>query len=346
MIKIKNKKKVSILLLVALVVIVALSVFFKSLFYNSSYTESDIKISSTLIDKIREAQKQGTTLQLNNEELNQVKNMYFKKEMTSGSTTVKGIYPHISNNSLKLYIPISYRGYNLLVSSEGKLLLDNNNIEYKPSYFKVGNMTVPNSLVLNKLKSHLTKGVSANNENIVLDKNMIPLKIKSLEIKEDDLLLGLEKSSTAIEEKLKDIQNKVKDSLQSSSANLSGKDTQGNSASEKSTEASKEESPAKGSAQSAKNTVEMNQALGRISSSLNAAMSSVSTGEQKAVISEMISVTNSMKDNPSMNPYAAASSVRSIYKNLSPGEKSELKSAVLSNVNGSDVNIVMKMIEK
>lgn len=346
MIKTKNKKKISIFLSIAAVIIVLLGVFFISLFSNSSYTESDIKISSQLIDKIREAQKQGAVLQLNDEELKQIKNMYFKKEMTSGSITVKGIYPHISNNSLKIYIPISYKGYNLLVSSEGNLILENNNIEYKPSYFKVGNIKVPNSLVLNKLKSHLTKGMSVNNETIVIDKNMIPLKIKSLKIKEDKLLLGLEKSSTTIEEKLKAIEGKVNGSLQSSSANLSGKHTQGNSTSEKGIASSKEESSVKESSQSAKNMVEMNQALDRISSGLSAAMSSVSTSGQKAVISEMVSAANSMKDNPSMNPYAAAGNVRAIYNKLSPAEKLEVKSAVFSNVNGSDVNIVVKMIGK
>lgn len=346
MIKTKNKKKISIFVSVAVVVIVLVGLFFISLFSNSTYTESDIKISAQLIDKIRDAQKQGATLQLNDEELNQIKNMYFKKEMTSGSITVKGIYPHILNNSLKIYIPISYKGYNLLVSSEGNLILKNNNIEYKPSYFKVGNITVSNSLVLNKLKSHLTKGISVNDEAIVLDKNMIPLIIKSLQIKDNKLLLGLEKSSTAIEDKLKAIEDKVKSSLQGSSSNLSGKDTKQSSTSQKGAESSKEESSAGGSSQSTKNTVEMNQALDRINSGLSAAMSSVSTSSQKAVISEMISATSSMKDNPSMNPYAAAGSVRAIYNKLSSSEKSELKSAVLSNVNGSDVNIVMKMIEK
>lgn len=346
MLQTKNKKKISIFLSAGVVVIVLIGIFFTSLFSNSTYTESDIKISSQLIDKIRAAQKQGDVLQLNNEELNQIKNMYFKKEMTSGSITVKGIYPHILNNSLKLYIPMSYKGYNLLASSEGSLILENNNIEYKPSYFKVGNITVPNSLVLNNLKSHSAKGISVNNGTIALDKNMIPLKINSIEIKEDKLLLGLEKSSTAIEEKLKTIEDKVKNSLQGSSASLSGKDTKQSSTSQKNVEASKEESSAGGSSQSTKSNEEMSQALDRISGSLNAAMSSVSTSGQKAVISEMISATNSMKADPSMNPYAAAGSVRSIYKNLSSSEKSELKAAVFSNINGSDINIVVKMIEK
>jgi hypothetical protein len=344
--KIKNRKKISIFLSIALSIIILCSVFFILLFSNSSYSESDIKISSKLIDKIRESQKQGTTLELNNEELNQVKNMYFKKEMTSGSITVKGIYPHILNNNLKLYIPISYRGYNLLVSSEGKLILGNNNIEYKPLYFKVGNIKLPNSLVLNKLKSHLTKGVSIDNEIIALDKAMIPLKIKSLEIKDNKILLGIEKASTTIEERLKSIEAKVKGSLQGSSANLSGKDTQGNSASEKSSESSEKEPASTGSSQSVKTTAETDQALDRIGGSLNSAMSSVSTGGQKAVISQMISVANSMKGNPNANPYAYAGSVRAAYNTLSPQEKAELKSAVFSNVNGTDVNIVSKMLGK
>ncbi|KZL89712.1 hypothetical protein [Clostridium magnum] len=346
MTKLKNKKKISIFLSVALILIVLLGVFFTSLFSNSSYVQSDIKISSELIDKIREAQKQGATLQLNNEELNQVKNMYFKGQMTSGSITVKGIYPHILNNGLKLYIPISYKGYNLLVSSEGNLTLDNNNIQYKSSYFKVGTIRIPNSLVLNKLKNYLKKGVSINSENIVLDKSMISLQIKSLQIKDEKLLLGVEKSSTTIEEQLKALENKTKSSLQGGSKSLSTTDTEENSIIEKSDEPSKKESADNSSSQPAKNTEEMNQAFDRISSGLNAAMSSVSTSGQKAVISEMISVINSMKGNPSMDTYSAASGARDIYKNLSPSEKAELKSAVFSNINGNDINIVSQMLGK
>lgn len=342
----KNKKKISIFFSVALITIVLLGVLFMLLFSKPSYTESDIKISSQLIDKIRVAQKQGAVLELNNEELNQVKSMYFKKEMTSGSITVKGVYPHILNDGLKLYIPISYRGYSLLVSSEGKMSLNGNNIEYQPSYFKVGNIKVPNSLVLNKLKTHLTKGVSINNESIVLDKAMVPLQIKSLQIKDEKLLLGIEKSSTTIEEKLKSIENKAKASVQDASKGLSTKDTEGNSTAEKSVEPSKKEPQDNTSSQSSKNTEEMNQALDRISSGLSASMSSVSTSGQKTVISEMISVTNSMKNNPSIDPYSAAGGARSIYKNLSSSEKAELKTAVFSNINGNDINIVSQMLGK
>jgi len=88
---------------------------------------------------------------------------------------------------------------------------------------------------------------------------------------------------------------------------------------------------------------EKQKSLDNVISGLNSASSSVSTSAQKAVISKMISVAGNMKDS-SYNPYSEESSVKAAYGQLSQAEKAELKAALFSNVDSSEVDILEGMI--
>lgn len=350
MIKMTNKKKVIKSVIAILIIIIALSsIFLALLLSSSSYTVQKPKVSAALVDKIREAQKQGSTIEVNKEELNEIISMYFKEEKSSGSIKINGVSGDIINGNLKLYIPASYRGINILISCEGGLTYKDNNIEYDPIYFKVGKITLPKSFALNKIKSHLKQGMIVKDESILVDKNMLPLHVKSIKINNDKILIGIEKASNSLEEKLKAIENKVKEVGSTGSilkADLGNQPKENNTSSKDSGTNSNDSSKSSSSSTAGKDTAAMNGALDRISSNLGSAMSSVSTGGQKAVISEMISAVNNMKGNANANPYEYAGSVRAAYKNLSPQEKAELKSAVFSNVNGSDINIVSNILGK
>ncbi|MTK12205.1 MAG: DUF2140 domain-containing protein [Clostridiaceae bacterium] len=336
----KNNKRFKIWLSVLSIIIISIGVFFYMLLWNSSYTVPQAKISASILDDIKKSYNQDLVLELNTEDLNGIINMYFKSSKSFGKVTIKGVHSDILDNNLKLYIPIRYNGYNLLLSSEGQLLYKDNKVIYKPDYFKAGKISLPKSMVLDKLKSKLKKGIAIENDNIAIDKSFFILDIKNVEIKNNKVLVSVQKPSVTLEEKLKSLQQglKVPGAAESSSTNSKG-DNSSDQELNKGKSNSTEEVIS-----SNKNSSERNEALDRINSGLGAAMSSVSTGGQKAVISQMISVVNTMKSNPSYNPYAAESSVRSIYKNLTPKEKSELKSAVFSNVDGDSVNIVAKIM--
>lgn len=341
---IKQKKITKLVIAILLISIFCCIAFLALLFSNSSYTVKEQKVSAALVDKIREAQKQGSTVELNKEELNEIISMYFKGEKSSGNLKIKGVSGDITNGNLKLFIPVSYSGINILISSEGGLTYKDNNIEYTPLYFKAGKITLPKSFVLNKIKGHLKEGITVKSENVLIDKSMLPLKVKSIKINNDKISIGIEKAVKSLEENLKSIENKAKGTDPSSSnlkPNSEEQVAKGNSSTSNQNNSSNSSTPGAG-----KDTSVMNAALDRISGGLYSAMSSVSTGGQKAVISAMISAANSMKGNPNANPYAYASSARAVYKNLSPQEKAELKSAVFSNVNGADVNIVSNMLGK
>jgi hypothetical protein len=349
--KIKNNKKLKIFLYAVVSIILLSGIFFALIFSNSSYSIPETKVSSNLIDKIRLSQKQGSVLELNKDELNQIVSMYFKKGKSSTGIDIKGVQGDILDNNLKFYIPVSYKGFNLLITSEGGLAYKNDKIEYSPLYFKAGKITLPKTFILDKLQSHFKGTISSENGVIVANKNIIPIQVKSIEVKNNKVLIGMVKVSSTLEEKLKSIESEIGKKVSDNPIlkESSGKD----SSAKNSTDTTKEEGntgtnldSASNSSGNSQNTSEIDPALDRISGSLSAAMGSVSKGSQKAVISEMISAVNSMKGNPSANPYSSAGSVKAAYKALSPQEKAELKSAVFSNVNGSDINIVSKMLEK
>jgi uncharacterized protein YpmS len=347
-----NKKKGIKLAIAILISVIALcGIFLAFLFSDASYTLPNQKVSAALVDKIRQAQKQGSTIEVNKEELNEIISMYFKGEKSSGGLRIKGVSGDIVNGNIKLYIPASYKGINILISSEGVLSCKDNNVEYAPAYFKVGKITLPNSFVLNRVKSHLKQGMTIKNGDIFIDKSMSPLKIKSIKIDNDKVQIGIEKLSNTLEEKLKAVESKAKEissSLKASVGNIAqGSQTTKTSETSKNAKTSSQASESSASSSTASQaTPAMDAALGRVSSDLGSAMGSVSTAGQKAVISEMISAVNSMKGNANANPYEYAGSVRAIYEKLSPQEKAEVKSAIFSNVNGSDINILSKMLGK
>ncbi|MDW8802588.1 hypothetical protein P8V03_15680 [Clostridium sp. A1-XYC3] len=339
--KIINCKKFK--LCVGIIVLAALLItFFKLLFWNSSYTMEKTKVSASFVDKVTKSQKQGETLKLDKEELNQAISMYIKEEKSSGNIRIKGIQGDIVNGNLKLYVPTSYKGINLLITSEGKLSYEENKVVYTPLYFKAGKITLPKDFVMAKLKDKSKDKISIENGTIAVKEEILPIKINSIEVKNDEIFVGMKKVSNIIEEKIKDIQNNIKDALKNNNLtednasksnlenNTSSGETKGNDAPSENT----------------KNLSQRDEALDRINNGLSAAGGSVSTGGQKAVISSMISAINSMKGNPSANPYSAAGGVRAVYNKLSQQEKTELKAAVFSNINGTDINIVSSMIGK
>lgn len=328
-------------------------------FCNSSNSYPVEKVSSTLINKIEKGSVTGTTLELNNKDLNAIIGMYFKGDKTFGNITVKGVHGDILENNIKLNIPIRYKGFNFMLTSEGKLKVKDKDIIYSPLYFKVGKITLPMASALEMLQKHLVKGVAIKDNNITLNKSIVPLEINSIEIKNNEVYIGLEKISGGIEKKLisgyKNLEDKllvkssgdIKDSSINNSnngLNNSSSDNSNNKISSESSNNSSSGNNSKDKTSEIQNSSNREEALSRINGGLNAAMSSVSTGSQKAVIGQMLSVVNTMEGNQSYNPYSASGSIKASYKGLSTKEKAELKSAVFSNVDGDSINVVLSML--
>ncbi|NMM65104.1 YpmS family protein [Clostridium sp. P21] len=334
----KKNKYLKVVIGILVILIIGLGIFLKLLLFNSSYNVSAVKMSAPLVDKIQKSRKEGSILKINNDELNQIISMYFKEKKNVKGIVIKEIHGEVLDNSVKFYIPSSYKGINILLSSEGSLSYKENKVIYKPSYFKVGKITLPESMVMNKLANYAKKTIMVKDNEIIVDSTTLPIKIKSLEINNKELCIGAEKVADDLETKLKSMESNsaLKEQLKNKAAqnesNSSNKNSQASSDPKTSG--------------SAKNTGEMDAALNRISSSLSNAEGSVSTSSQKSVISGIISAANDMKGNPNANPSNYSGSIRAQYNNLSPQEKAEVKAAVFSNIDGSDINIVNNILGK
>lgn len=344
MINSKKGKLAKIIILIVCILIIALVVFLKLLLFNSSYNVSQVKMSAQLVDKMQKCRKDGSIFKVNSDELNQIVSMYFKGEKNVKGIVIKGIHGEVLESSVKFYIPSNYKGINVLLSSEGTLNYKDNKVIYNPSYFKVGKITLPESIVMNKLSNYMKKTISIKDNQIVVDNNVLPVKIKSLEVSSAVICIGTEKAVDSLEAKVKSMVNNYGSKEELKSKTVQNGSNLNNES--KLTNKDDKDSVDSKTSESAKNTSEMDAALSRVSSSLMDAQGSVSTASQKSVISEIISAANAMKGNPNANPSSYSGSIRTQYNKLSPKEKAELKAAVFSNINGGDINIVNNMLGK
>lgn len=348
----KNSKrsKKPIFLIVIIVLILAAAVFAKLAFWQSSYSPSKYKFSVGLFDKIIKAQDTGGTAELTKDEVNQIISLYFK-EYRSNDITIKAVEADFNGENMKFYIPVTYKNFNVLLTSEGSISKENDKIKYTPDYFKVGKITLPKSYVLQKLGSRLKNTVTVEQNSIMVSTKGFPVGITALSVKNEKLLVTLEKRQLNIEDILKGKLDSIRDLIKNYSSiknlNLPTKisGVNGGTGESGSTANSTGTSNANASSGSSSGSSERQQALGKVLSGLSAASGSVSTGSQKAVISQMMSVVGNMKD-PSYNPYSAEGSVKAMYGKLSPSEKTQLKAAVFSNVDTSSAGILANMIGK
>lgn len=341
-----NNRGLKVVLSIIVSIIIIITIILLMIFSNSSYKPSVTKMSYTLIDKVKQAVTKGDTLELNQEEINELADVYFKETKKIKSIEVKGVDIVIQNSNIEFYIPINYKGFQLLLSSQGELSYKENQINYKLLFFKIGKVNLPKNFVLEKLKQNMKTGIVVKDGYISIDKGFIPLGIKSLEVKNNKIQIGLEKAAINLEEKIKSISNAF--SNKDNTLKAKTEDVVKNEGNEGTKENSQEKAANYNNTEKIildnKNSPERNKALDRVNSGLDAAMGSVSTGNQKVVIGQVISVVNTMKGNPGYNPYTASSSVKGAYKNLSTEEKQQLKAAIISNVDMEAVNLLINML--
>ncbi|MBP2032222.1 hypothetical protein J2Z42_000887 [Clostridium algifaecis] len=173
-------------------IILAVVIFFVMLFDNSSYSAKSYEFSADVLNKVISAQKGGGTVEINADELNEALSPAFKKNKTVGSITVKGMNADITDNALKFYAPITYKGFNFLMTTEGKVYLKDKNIVYEPDYFELGKIKIPESYVLKKLNGKFNGMLKTQDNTLSIDANRVPVSMKSIEIKDSKLVINIE----------------------------------------------------------------------------------------------------------------------------------------------------------
>lgn len=196
----RNKK--GIFLIVIILLILAAAIFAKLIFWKSSYSSSEYKFSAALFNKIIKAQSEGSTAELTEDEVNQIIALYFK-EYRKDDLVIKSIEGDIQDKTFGFYIPMSYKGFNVLISSQGNISVNNSELKYTPYYFKAGKVTLPKKYVLEKLGEKLKSRAYVEGNFIMLNMKELPITITSIEVKNGKLLVTLEKKEFNIEDLLK-----------------------------------------------------------------------------------------------------------------------------------------------
>lgn len=306
------KSKKGIFLIIIILLILAAAIFAKLIFWKSDYSPPEYKFSAVLFNKIIKAQTEGSTAELTGNEVNQIISLYFK-EYEKGNLVVKSIESDIQDKTFGFYIPVSYKGLNVLINSQGSISANNSTLKYTPDYFKVGKITIPKAYVLKELGKRLGDKADIEENSIILDIKELPVTITSIGVKNTKLLVTFEKRDFNIEDLLKGKLGSMKNSIGKLNSSTS-------------------------------NSVKNSQVIDNVVSKLNSVSNSLSTEAEKTVMSKMISVVENMKES-SYEPYSEESNVKAAYEKLSESEKLEFKKAVFSKIDTSEINILQGMIQ-
>jgi uncharacterized protein YpmS len=313
---------------IVLALILGLSAY--AAFSGSSIKAPKTSQPSVIMDKVKNAQLKGETLEITSEDINTVLSTYVDKGLSKGGVTVKEAYSEIGKDTISLYALINNKNIDLLLNTTGKLIYENEKIIFEPTNFKVGKLFVPKAYVMKTLKNFSREDVTITNKRVEIDKNLFPFDIENLKIEEGKVVAQIKRIT--ISEIFGPITNEGEGLGQSqepqNSQSQQGSSTNnGAQSSSKKQNTSSSQQPSKPSS----TAVEQRKALlKKVSSQLGAALGDVRTSKEKAVISSAISAVNKMAANPSGGIITGG--VQSQYKKLTPEEKSRVKNAIFNNV--------------
>jgi uncharacterized protein YpmS len=302
-------------------------------FSGSSIKAPKTSQPSVIMDKVKNAQIKGETLELTSEDINTVIASYVNKGISKGGLTVKEAYSELGNDTLSLYALINNKNIDLLLNTTGKLVYENEKVIFEPTNFKVGKLLVPKAYVMKTLKNFSREDVTITDKRVEIDKNLFPFDIEALKVEEGKVVAEIKKITiseifgpiTNVGEAIEEAQEpQESQNSQSQQGSTDNKVTQ-NTSEKQNTSSKQQTSKPSSTAIEQRKTL-----LKKVSSQLGTALGDVKTSKEKAVISSAVSAVNKMAANPSGG--IITGEVQTQYKKLTPEEKSRVKNAIFNNV--------------
>ncbi|KOA19372.1 hypothetical protein CLHOM_21630 [Clostridium homopropionicum DSM 5847] len=296
-----NKRKNIIIVLISIIIII--SIFLAGLFNKNGYKEYSTSESfGTLVDLLLKASSGDDTIKIDEEKINSIGASYFNQGIKKGNLTIKGLNVHIEEDKINLLIPVKYKFLPLVLSTEGKLQINEGNMVFYPEYFKAGSISVPKSKVFSFIKESFRNKIEIEENSLVLNKKLFSSKIEILQIIDGNLIAKVNDNTKKIIDKadkaIKAIDAKEKEELQvNSNKNTSSGEKNVSGSNNKSSSSSKE-----------------------------------LTSKESQIISIMNSTIATLDSNPSYNYWPNVNRVMGIYETLSPEEKASFISKVYNYV--------------
>ena len=182
----KNKLKImSVILLVSFIILA-----YMSLYNIQQATEK--ATSSNVVQKLtKDIMKNGGNFEITQQDMNGLISLYFKNPISNGDITVKEINTKMLDGKILIEAPFSYKKINLLFSTTGKISVLDGEITYAADNFKIGKLILPKKTIMSQISKHSKEDVFyVENDIVKINTDKFPLKINSLEIK-DDKLVGI-----------------------------------------------------------------------------------------------------------------------------------------------------------
>lgn len=345
-------------------------------FNKQGYTLNN-SLASGVINKITTAEKNEDMITLTKEEINSLLSTVYKNPKQKGNIIIKTPQVSLEGDKVIVKIPITYKSMEVILWTKGSVSQDEENIIYSPDSFKVGKLTVPKSMVISKLKSQLKgENITIEDSNILINKKAVPFSITYISIKNDIMNMNISKVSPSLlfdggkgvkielnklkdqlnslkeksltteqNQKVQEIINKIDKNLGSNSREILQnivKDIDNISKNIK--DESKKQEVEKVTEEINKNQAQVKASLSRLGRQLSAAQAAVSSTGGRQAIGIMVSTASKMASNPSYNYGGDAAAARSIYNKLTPQEKFQVKNAIFSNVDMSNVSQIRQLL--
>lgn len=212
----KKGRKFPIFLAIIILVIIALGVMLK---WNSGYTQN-ISESINAYNKFKDAIISGGTVSLSSDDINSIISKSFESQTHKG-VTIEKIYLNMDQSKLDIKIPVAFKGQKFLVSSKGSVVLKDGCVAYLPDSFKIGAIPLSKKFVLSKLKAMYSSKFTIEADGIYINKSAVPVTINSIEIKDSNLKIGVEKLKINLSNSNAE---KIRDELTSAIKNLNPSD--------------------------------------------------------------------------------------------------------------------------
>lgn len=332
--KILKKRNVKIILVVIILLIGASWLIFSKGNYKSYKSEDSFKaLMGVMLDSVN---NKGVMI-LEEKDINALASSYLKEGINKGGLTIKGLNVNVNGEKVTVLIPIKYKSFSMLFSTKGNFQFIDNNLWFTPDYFKIGKISLPKKYVMNLMKSKFGSKIQEKEGSLIVGKGVIPFEFSSIEliggkfvivskVETNELIKNTSEAIGKLEQEIKaqiakESQNKVNSSQVKDSVNNTSNNDKTNSNSNSNT-----------NGDSKNETKESEDSLNTIFEDLSGLQGHLATAKEKQMVSMMTSTINNIKTNPDYNFWNDMDKVMDIYKTLSPQEKKNFKTKVLSNI--------------
>ncbi|AEB75400.1 hypothetical protein [Clostridium botulinum] len=317
----RHKKKITIVSVLILIV----GIFSYMLFSKNGYKEYTSRESfANLVDILLDSTNGKEKIDINEESINSIASSYLQQGIKKGKITIKGFNANISKDKIKFLIPVKYKSLPLMLSSEGRVELNNDKIIYTSEYFKVGKLPIPKEKVISYIKKMNNSKLKIEDDKFIINSSLLGGKVQIVDIQDGKftgkikdngkkLVSRVDKAIKKFESK--DMEQKIEQKIEEK---INSKDSKSI------------ESKMNGKIQNEKlnSTTNKNTGIAKGSSSKGSSLGS----KEMQMISIMNSTISKLDSNISYNYWPDVERVMGIYDTLPSAEKSKFKNQVFNYV--------------